>query len=125
MRLFGCAVGVAFCLIGARVGAQQSRGGVTFSLDRSRNAAAEAARAKAAAGDCKGALDLFDEALRLSIDATLYRDRGACHDKLGDVYPLSDDYSAYLAQSPDAPDYDKIRPRRDVLVKSSSQDLPP
>jgi tetratricopeptide (TPR) repeat protein len=129
MRLLGCAVGVAVGvavgLVAASANAQQSRGGVTFSLDRSRNAAAEAARAKAAAGDCKGALDLFDEALRRSIDATLYRDRGVCHEKLGDVYPASDDYRAYLAQSPNAPDYDKIRQRLDDLIKSSSQDLAP
>src|SRR5450755_1666012 len=77
-------------------------GAVTFSLDKSRNAAADAARAKAVAGDCKGALDLFDEALRHSIDPTLFRDRGSCHEKLGNVYPAIDDYRSYVSQSPDA-----------------------
>ena len=127
MRLFGCAIGVAFGLIAASASAQQ-RGGGTSSIttyDRSRNPAAESARAKAAAGDCKAALDQFDEALRRSIDPTLYRDRGVCHEKLGNVYPAIDDYRAYLSQSPNAPDYDKYRQRLDDLIKSSSQDLAP
>jgi tetratricopeptide (TPR) repeat protein len=100
-------------------------GAITFSLDRSRNAAADLARARAAAGDCKGALDLFDEALRRSIDVTLYRDRGSCHEKLGDVYPAIDDYRAYVSQAPDAPDAEKIRERLDSLIKDASQDMAP
>jgi len=107
----------------ASAGAQGRGPGLT--LNRANNPAAEAARAKAAAGDCKAALDLFDEALRRSIDPTLYRDRGARHEKLGDVFPAIDDYRAYLSQSPTAPDYDKYRQRLDDLIKTSSQDLAP
>jgi tetratricopeptide (TPR) repeat protein len=129
MRLLvGCAAFAAAGLIVCSAGAQQKpqqRSGVTFSLDKSRNAAADGAHAKAAAGDCKAALDLYDEALRHSVDPTLYRDRGMCHDKLGNVYPAIDDYRAYLSQSPNAPDYDKIRQRLDDLIKSSSQDIGP
>jgi len=100
-------------------------GSVTVSYDKSRNVAADAARAKAAAGDCKGALDLFDEALRHSIDPTLYRDRGLCHEKLGNVYPAIDDYRAYVSQAPDAADSDKYRERLESLVSSASQDIAP
>ena len=130
MRPLSCAAGVAFGLIAASASAQKPQnagggaGGV-LTLDRSRNPAAEAARAKAATGDCIGALDLFDEALRRSVDPTLYRDRGSCHEKLGDVFPAIDDYRAYLSESPNAPDYDKYRQRLDDLIKQSSQDLAP
>src|SRR5678815_3240463 len=126
MRLLGCALGVAIGLMAVPAGAQQRASGATvLKLDRSHNTAAEAARAKAAAGDCKAALDLFDEALRRPIAPTLYRDRGACHEKLGDVFPAIDDYRAYLSQSPNAPDYDQYRERLDSLIKRSSQDLAP
>jgi hypothetical protein len=128
MRLLCCAAGAAFSLIATSAAAQQkpppARTGA-LTLDRTRNPAAEAARAKAAAGDCKGALDLFDEALRRSIDPTLYRDRGSCHEKLGDVFPAIDDYRAYLSQSPNALDYDTYRQRLDDLIRGSSQDLAP
>jgi hypothetical protein len=100
-------------------------GPINFSVDKTRNAAADGARARALAGDCKGALDLFDEALRRSIEVTLYRDRGACHEKLGDVFPAIDDYRAYLSQAPDATDAETIRARLDALVKDSSQDMAP
>ncbi len=110
----------ALCLI-----AQSATAQITFSLDKSRSAAADGARAKAVAGDCKGALDLFDEALRHSIDPTLYRDRGACHEKLGNVYPAIDDYRAYVSQAPTAGDADKIRERIESLIKTASQDMAP
>lgn len=106
-------------------GTGAANGPVNFSYDRSRNAAAETARARAIAGDCKGALDFFDEALRHSIDVTLYRDRGECHEKLGDIYPAIDDYRAYVTQAPDAADVEKIRARLDALVKDASQDMAP
>ncbi len=75
----------------------------------------EAARAKMRNDDCAGALDLFDEALRTSIDATLYRDRGLCHEKLDHPYPAMDDYRRYLTSVPDAPDADSIRGRLALL----------
>lgn len=71
----------------------------------------DAARARVREGDCKGALPLFDEALRTSVEPTLFRDRGLCHDKLGDVYPAIDDYRAYVFGAPDEPDVDTIRAR--------------
>ena len=104
-------------------GTANTRGPMIFRFEKSRNEAAAAARAKAAAGDCKTALDLFDEALRHSIDPLLYRDRGLCHEKLGDVYPAIDDYREYLAQMPDAPDAQKYRERLEDLVKDASQDI--
>ncbi|HEX7600583.1 MAG TPA: tetratricopeptide repeat protein [Polyangiaceae bacterium] len=87
----------------------EPKGGGTFTLSHTGNAAADAARARVLAGDCKGALDLFDEALRKNVDPVLRRDRGACHEQLGDVFPAIDDYRAYLAAMPDAVDAGKIR----------------
>ena len=72
---------------------------------------AEMARSRVREGDCKGALPYFDDALRTSVDPTLFRDRGLCHDKLGDVYPAIDDYRAYVFAAPDEPDVDTIRSR--------------
>jgi Tetratricopeptide repeat len=69
------------------------------------------ARARARAGDCKAALDLYDLALRTSIDPSLRRDRGLCHEQLGSPYPAIDDYRAYLKDRPNAPDSEQIRER--------------
>lgn len=68
-------------------------------------------RARARAGDCAGALVAFDEALRSTVEPTLYRDRGLCHEKLDNRFPAIDDYRAYLVARPDAPDGDQIRER--------------
>lgn len=59
------------------------------------------ARAKARADDCAGAL-LFDEAIRVTIDPNLRRDRGTCHDKLGNAAAAVEDYRAYLYTTPRA-----------------------
>jgi tetratricopeptide (TPR) repeat protein len=69
---------------------------------------ANVGRARMRRGDCAGALDAFDEALRTSMDATLYRDRGLCHEKQGQPYPAIQDYRAYLTSYPQAPDADAI-----------------
>lgn len=69
------------------------------------------ARQRARAGDCAGALPAFDAAVRVTIEPTLRRDRGLCHEKLGDPYPAIDDYRAYVTARPDAPDADQIRDR--------------
>lgn len=90
-------------------------GGSSFTLAHAANAAGDAARARMTAGDCKGALDLFDEALRTAVDPALQRDRGLCHEQLGHVFPAIDDYRAYLYAMPDAADADKIRERLDRL----------
>ncbi len=114
----------AFAQQGAVHGeAHPNRGPMVLRFEKSRSAVAEAARAKAAAGKCQEALDLFDDALRHSIDPTLYRDRGVCHEKLGNVYPAIDDYREYLAQEPNAPDADKFRQRLQDLLKDASQDI--
>src|SRR5215467_2316668 len=71
----------------------------------------EAGRARMRRGDCVGALEAFDAAIRTSIDPTLRRDRGLCHEKLNDPHPAIEDYRAYLTAMPDAPDADDIRDR--------------
>jgi hypothetical protein len=90
-----------------------------------RNPAADAAHAKAIAGDCKGALDLYDEALRHSVDASLYRDRGKCHEKLDHIYPAIEDYRTYVSEAPNATDADQVRERISELIARSSQDMAP
>jgi hypothetical protein len=70
-----------------------------------------AARERMRNGDCAGALDAFDLALRSSVDPTLNRDRGLCQEKLGNPYPAIDDYRVYLTASPDAADAEGIRQR--------------
>jgi hypothetical protein len=69
------------------------------------------ARARMRSGDCLGALDVFDVALRSSIDPTLYRDRGLCQERLGNPYPAIDDYRVYVTAAPDAADAEGIRQR--------------
>ena len=88
------------------------------------------ARARFRGGDCAGALSAFDAALRVSRDPTLHRDRGRCHEQLGQPYPAIDDYRQYLTAAPDAPDADAIRERLAALEQSAtgrssvSQDTP-
>jgi tetratricopeptide (TPR) repeat protein len=73
---------------------------------------ASAARARMRNGDCAGALDDFDLALQSSTtDATLNRDRGLCHERLGDPYPAIEDYRVYVTAAPDAADAEGIRQR--------------
>lgn len=69
------------------------------------------ARSLALAGKCEEALEHFDEALRHTVDPVVFRERGACHDKLDHPFPAIDDYRAYLRGKPEAPDVDKIRAR--------------
>ncbi len=73
------------------------------------------ARSRVRAGDCDGALTLFDRAIRTSIEPTLWRDRGLCHEKLGHPFPAADDYRAYLVARPNAADAEQIRERLDHL----------
>ncbi len=73
------------------------------------------ARAKARANDCEGALPLFDEAIRITIEPTLRRDRGACHDKLGNAQAGVDDYRAYLYARPESADAKDVEERIQVL----------
>jgi hypothetical protein len=79
------------------------------------------ARSRAAAGDCKGALEAFDAALENSVDPELHRDRGICHEKLGDPFPAIDDYRFYLTYRPDAQDADRISDRLNALLGDNGQ----
>jgi len=114
MRFFALGM-LVLVLVPATASAQAMRSKPppqTFTLTKQHHTAAEdTARARFAAGDCKGALDMFDQALEHSTDPTLYRDRGICHDKLGNAFPAIDDYRTYLAAMPQATDADQIQER--------------
>lgn len=115
VRIFGCAAVSSVCA--SALAADAPSDGTTFTLSRETSASAPAARARslAAQGKCSDALDAFDEALRHTTDATLYRDRGKCHDQLDHRFPAIDDYRAYLTAMPAAKDADAIRTRLDEL----------
>ena len=79
-----------------------------------RDPAAEAVqvgRSRLAKGDYAGALEAFDAAVRTSIDPTVRRDRGLCHEQLGHPFPAMEDFRFYLTALPDAPDAEDIRNR--------------
>jgi hypothetical protein len=99
----------------AEAGPQRRDTGPLFTQVDTGQGAAANARALAAKGDCASALASFDTALRSSIDMTVRRDRGLCHDQLGHPFPAMDDYRAYLTVSPDAPDAADIRARLERL----------
>ena len=94
-----------------------SRSSSQFTLRREDAGGADAsvARSRARAGDCQGALSGFDAAINKTIEPTLRRDRGLCHEKLNHPFPAMDDYRAYLTARPDAPDSDQIRQRLAAL----------
>jgi len=97
----------------------------SFTLTKQTHAGAEdVAHARFAAGDCPAALDAFDVAVEHSADPTLRRDRGICHEKLGHPYPAIDDYRAYVAAVPTAPDADDIRARLVRLQGYTTKDEP-
>jgi hypothetical protein len=73
--------------------------------------AGDVAEQRLRGGDCAGALDAFDAALKNSLDPELHRDRGLCHEKLGHPFPAIEDYRFYLTRRPDAADADAIRAR--------------
>jgi len=72
-------------------------------------------RARMVKSDWAGALEAFDAALRTSIDVTVRRDRGLCHEQLGHPFPAIDDFRAYLTAFPDAADAEDIRSRLNTL----------
>jgi hypothetical protein len=82
------------------------------------------ARSRARSGDCAGALPSFDAAIRTTIEPTLRRDRGLCHEKLNHPYPAIDDYRAYLTARPDANDADQIREHLARLEEQTGQGGP-
>ncbi|MEO8876900.1 MAG: tetratricopeptide repeat protein [Polyangiaceae bacterium] len=90
-------------------------------VEHNNGSTAALARSRAAGGDCKGALDAFDAALETSVDPELHRDRGICHEKLGNAYPAIDDYRFYLTARPNAQDADRIHDRLDALLADNGQ----
>lgn len=125
-----CAVGVfaALVSVAATARAQQPPPRPTpnspqsvWTLQRDQlgaTASADTARARARKGDCAGALEAFDAALRVTVDPALRRDRGLCHERLGNPFPAIDDFRAYLSAMPDQPDADDIRDRLGRLEKA-------
>jgi hypothetical protein len=99
---------------------RRERSNTQFSLRREDGGGANGnvARERARAGDCAGALPAFDAAIAGTIEPTLRRDRGLCHEKLGSPFPAIDDYRAYLTARPDAPDAEQIRERLAHLEES-------
>jgi len=77
---------------------------------------ANAARRLASIGRCDEALAPFDAAVvSRTEDASLRRDRGICHERLGHPAPAIEDYRAYLSMDPTAQDAASIRTRLDAL----------
>lgn len=74
-----------------------------------------------AKSDWAGALEAFDAALRTSVDVTVHRDRGICHEQLGHPFPAMDDFRLYLTAVPDASDSDDIRNRLNALEVANGQ----
>ena len=117
MRVLGLFLASGLLLTAASASAQpkdpkdRDRGQFNLHHDDPGGVDAINARARARSGDCKGALPQFDAAIRKTIEPTLRRDRGLCHEKLGDPYPAIDDYRAYLDARPDANDADQVRER--------------
>jgi tetratricopeptide (TPR) repeat protein len=93
---------------------RRDQGPLYTHVDTGQQAAATA-RALAAKGNCAAALEAFDQALHASIDLAVRRDRGLCHEQLGNAFPAMDDYRAYLVAQPDAPDSNDIRERLERL----------
>lgn len=92
-------------------GADKSNGQFDLRQNKAGDADVAAARGRAAAGDCVGALENFDQALKTSQDPEVRRDRGLCHEKLGNKYPALEDLRAYVAARPNAPDAEQLRQR--------------
>lgn len=92
---------------------QKDRSNSQFMLRRGDQGDADAAvaRGRMRAGDCRAAIVAFDAAIKQTIEPTLRRDRGLCHEKLEHPFPAIDDYRAYLTEVPAAPDAEQIRER--------------
>jgi hypothetical protein len=109
------AVSLSLLASSAEAAPQRRDSGPLFTQIDTGQGAAASARALAVKGDCAHALAQYDIALHSSIDMTIRRDRGLCHEALGNPFPAMDDYRAYLTVSPDAPDSADIRARLERL----------
>jgi hypothetical protein len=105
-------------------GAARSSSQFTLRREEAGGPDATVARSRARAGDCAGALPAFDAAIKNTIEPSLRRDRGLCHEKLGDTYPAIEDYRAYLTARPEANDADQIRERLAHLEEQTGQGGP-
>jgi hypothetical protein len=84
------------------------------------------ARDAAARGDCTAALSQFDAAVaKRREDASLRRDRGLCHEQVGNLQPARDDYGAYLSMDPGAPDAPRIQARYDAVAARAQESAEP
>ncbi len=133
MRRGSCAVALASALTSLVVadaasaqqkGPAQSSSQFTLRREEAGGADGTIARSRARAGDCAGAMPAFDAAIERTIEPSLRRDRGLCHEKLGHVYPAIDDYRAYLTARPEANDADQIRERLARLEEQTGQGGP-
>ncbi|HEX7667436.1 MAG TPA: tetratricopeptide repeat protein, partial [Polyangiaceae bacterium] len=124
-RHFAWALPAVVCLTGTAFAQDKPKGNNTpsgkITVEKNTGSLEATARSRAAAGDCKGALDYYDAALTTSIEPELHRDRGICHEKLGHPYPAIDDYRFYLTNRPNATDAETIRERMDSLVEQTGQ----
>jgi hypothetical protein len=100
---------------------QSVKPGDRIGVDSPWARAAQAGRERMKAGDCASAIDAFDEALRHSVSATVRRDRGLCHEKLGHTAPAIDDFRDYLFRQPNASDAGDIRARLVRLEQATGQ----
>ncbi|MFO0742322.1 MAG: tetratricopeptide repeat protein [Labilithrix sp.] len=105
-------------------GTDKSNGQFDLRQNKAGDADVATARGRAAAGDCAGALTSFDQALKTSQEPEVRRDRGMCHDKLGNKFPALEDLRAYLAAKPNAPDSEQIRGRVQQLETELANDRP-
>ena len=122
----GIAATAAVLLVGGAASAQSKEGYKPrpLNLQKEHEGAqgqANLGRSRMQSGDCQGALDAFDAALRSSIDPTLFRDRGLCHEKLGHAFPAMGDFRVYLTNVPDAPDAADITQRLRRLEEEERQ----
>jgi hypothetical protein len=70
------------------------------------------ARGLAVNGQCDLAIAVYDRAIQLSPSRPeLLRERGGCHEQLGHRKAAADDYRAYCAVAPTAPDVPALRQR--------------
>jgi hypothetical protein len=108
-RWSALALGGAALLLAREAGAQASTSPSTAQPASGANATG--------GGGCAHSLDEFDRLQRFDHSPELRRDRGKCHESLGEPFPAIDDYRAYLTARPNASDADAIRTRLDGLEK--------
>jgi tetratricopeptide (TPR) repeat protein len=79
------------------------------------NLVVDSARAAQKSGNCKKALEYFDLALRTAQAPSVVRDRGACHEALGNREAAIADYKRYLVEATTAKDADAVRTKMESL----------